>query len=69
MMPIDKGKKPGRPDKYTPNTKQNSQVPAALKKVGVPNTPENRDRVHRAIGGRELNFNQLVAEVKAIFGK
>ena len=69
-MPIDRSKKPGRHDKYTPNVKENEQVVAAMRKAGVPVTPENKDKVHRAISGQRLNnFQELVKGIKMLFGK
>lgn len=69
-MPIEKGKKPGRPDKYTPNTQQNQQLEDAMKAADVPVTRENKEKVHRAISGLELKeFHDLVAFIKNMFEK
>jgi len=66
---MDQGNKPGRDSRYTPNTQQNKQVEDAMKAAGVPVTPENKERVHRAISGQELNYRELVSVIKGLFGK
>ncbi|MDL1900304.1 hypothetical protein FBR02_06000 [Anaerolineae bacterium CFX9] len=72
-MPIqkgdDKGEQKRREDRYTPNTQQNKQVEDAMRAAGVAVTPENKEKVHRAISGQSLSYAELVAAIKELFGK
>lgn len=66
-MPMQKGNKPGRPAKYSPNTKENKMVTDALKQCRVPNTGANRQLVHDEIGGKKLDYRGVVEVVKYLF--
>jgi hypothetical protein len=72
-MPIQKGEdkddKKRREDRYTPNTQQNKQVEDAMRAAGVAVTPENKEKVHRAISGQSLIYAELVTVIKELFRK
>jgi ribosome-binding protein aMBF1 (putative translation factor) len=65
----DKDDQKRRADRYTPNTQQNKQVEDAMKAARIAVTPENKEKVHRAISGRNLSYSELVKEIKEMFGK
>ena len=50
------------------NQSQNKQIDAAAQYLGIKLTPQQRDRVHREVGGQGLGFKELVEIMIELFG-